>query len=197
MAYVRWKMINGHGPYAYLEESVKEGEKVTSRHIACLGATGSGGLAPGSTVNLSAHGRDGTVTVPEIPAGLGATTAQPGSASTPTEPPALVRFDGLSEDSVYNRDRRGRRTYYRKAPDKRILRALPSPVSQSLIDSLGYFPPGRQGELYDVREVAAALSRMDPADAARLRFRDASGAEAPESSWAALDQIDELATLEF
>ena len=38
MVKVAWKTINGYGPYAYLQKSVKSGGKVTSKHIAYLGA---------------------------------------------------------------------------------------------------------------------------------------------------------------
>ena len=47
MVKIAWKVINGYGPYAYLQESVKEGGKVTSKHIAYLGAAGKNGLIPG------------------------------------------------------------------------------------------------------------------------------------------------------
>ena len=61
---VAWKMINGHGPYAYLQESVREGDKVISRHVAYLGKAGSsGGVVPGSTIRRG--GQD--VTVPALP----------------------------------------------------------------------------------------------------------------------------------
>ena len=79
MAYIRWKVINGNGPYAYLVESVRDGDKVESRHLAYLGTT----VNPGATVDLARYGRKGqSATVPVRPApGLGATqrdTSKPG-----------------------------------------------------------------------------------------------------------------------
>ena len=47
MVKVAWKYINGYGPYAYLQESVREGDKVTSKHLKYLGkdvAAGQGHL---------------------------------------------------------------------------------------------------------------------------------------------------------
>lgn len=59
-----WKDINGHGPYAYVQESVREGDKVTSRHVAYLGRAG-GALTPGTDVRIEGH----TATVPALPDG--------------------------------------------------------------------------------------------------------------------------------
>ena len=57
MAYVRWKLINGYGPYAYLQESYCEGGEVRTRHVDYLGTTGD--FAPGAIVDLRPHGRSG------------------------------------------------------------------------------------------------------------------------------------------
>ena len=58
MVKVAWKVINGYGPYAYLQKSVKSKGKVTSKHIAYLGAAGVGkdgvALVPGKHVNAPA-----------------------------------------------------------------------------------------------------------------------------------------------
>ena len=58
MVKVAWKTINGYGPYAYLQKSVKKGGKVTSKHIAYLGAAGPGkdgiALVPGKNFNAPA-----------------------------------------------------------------------------------------------------------------------------------------------
>ena len=58
MVKVAWKTINGYGPYAYLQKSVKSGGKVTSKHIAYLGAAGVGkggvALIPGKNFNAPA-----------------------------------------------------------------------------------------------------------------------------------------------
>ena len=55
MVKVAWKVINGYGPYAYLQKSVKSKGKVTSKHIAYLGAAGLGkdgiALVPGKHFN--------------------------------------------------------------------------------------------------------------------------------------------------
>ena len=41
MANVAWKTINGYGPYAYLQQSLWQGNgKVVSQHIAYLGKLG-------------------------------------------------------------------------------------------------------------------------------------------------------------
>ena len=52
MVKVAWKVINGHGPYAYLQESVKDDGKVTSKHIAYLGSVGKKGLIPGKNLTI-------------------------------------------------------------------------------------------------------------------------------------------------
>ena len=58
MVKVAWKTINGYGPYAYLQKSVKSGGKVTSKHIAYLGAAGLSkegvALVPGKNFNAPA-----------------------------------------------------------------------------------------------------------------------------------------------
>ena len=48
---VAWKVINGYGPYAYLQEAVWQGNnKVVSKHIKYLGSFGKGGVLPGNKV---------------------------------------------------------------------------------------------------------------------------------------------------
>jgi hypothetical protein len=37
MAYIKEKFINGSGPYLYLQESYREGDKVKTRHLKYLG----------------------------------------------------------------------------------------------------------------------------------------------------------------
>ena len=69
MVKIAWKVINSYGPYAYLQESVKEGSKVTSKHLAYLGSIGKAGLIPG-TVLMVPSSKDfpgGRVTVPFVP----------------------------------------------------------------------------------------------------------------------------------
>ena len=60
MVKVAWKVINGYGPYAYLQERVKSGGKVTSNHIAYLGKAdlGKDGVVviPGKNFNAPAAG---------------------------------------------------------------------------------------------------------------------------------------------
>ena len=48
---VAWKVVRGHGPYAYLQESVWKGDgKVVSKHIKYLGPFGKSGVFPGKRV---------------------------------------------------------------------------------------------------------------------------------------------------
>ena len=66
MAYVVWKVINGHGPYAYLYESVWVNGRPRVRHLRYLGPwreEGPDPLMPGSVV-LAPDGRE--VRVPEF-----------------------------------------------------------------------------------------------------------------------------------
>ena len=63
---ISWKYINGHGPYAYAQVSVRKGSAVKSRHVAYLGREG-GLLVPGKTVRIG----DERVRVPEIPVRAG------------------------------------------------------------------------------------------------------------------------------
>ena len=58
------KYINGYGPYAYLQKSVRDGDSTSSKHVAYLGRLG-GNLVPGATVSY--QGED--FTVPDIPDG--------------------------------------------------------------------------------------------------------------------------------
>ena len=54
MVKLAWKVINGHGPYAYLQKSVKHPDgTVTSDHIAYLGAMKPGGPLPGKFLTVS------------------------------------------------------------------------------------------------------------------------------------------------
>ena len=56
MVKVAWKVINGHGPYAYLQKSVKHPDgRVTSDHIAYLGAMKPGGPLPGKFLTVSGN----------------------------------------------------------------------------------------------------------------------------------------------
>ena len=56
MVKVAWKVINGHGPYAYLQKSVKHPDgTVTSDHIAYLGAMKPGGPLPGKFLTVSGN----------------------------------------------------------------------------------------------------------------------------------------------
>ena len=54
MVKIAWKTINGYGPYAYLQESLKEQGKVKSKHLAYLGAAGTNGLIPGKMLTIEA-----------------------------------------------------------------------------------------------------------------------------------------------
>ena len=83
MAKVAWKYIKGYGPYAYLQESVRIGDKVVSKHLKYLGK----GVAVGQIVSSKGL----KATVPLIPGaepslktstdikGLGATSPKKGS----------------------------------------------------------------------------------------------------------------------
>ena len=56
MVKLAWKVINGHGPYAYLQKSVKHPDgTVTSDHIAYLGAMKPGGPLPGKFLTVSGN----------------------------------------------------------------------------------------------------------------------------------------------
>ena len=54
MVKIAWKTINGYGPYAYLQESLKDHGKVKSKHLAYLGAAGTNGLVPGKMLTVEA-----------------------------------------------------------------------------------------------------------------------------------------------
>ena len=68
MVKVAWKVINGYGPYAYLQESVKNDGKVTSKHIAYLGSVGKKGLIPGKNLTIppSEKHEGGRVMIPFV-----------------------------------------------------------------------------------------------------------------------------------
>ncbi len=69
MVKIAWKVINGYGPYAYLQNSVKSGGKVTSKHLAYLGRAGAGGLVPGKHFKVAAAPgfKGGPILVPMVP----------------------------------------------------------------------------------------------------------------------------------
>ena len=72
MVKIGWKVVNGYGPYGYLQRSVKVGGKVKTEHIAYLGKAGEAGLIPGKgyTVGQAVEGHAGVrVIVPEVPLG--------------------------------------------------------------------------------------------------------------------------------
>ena len=53
MVKIAWKVINGHGPYAYLQKSVKQPNgSVVSQHLAYLGGIGKKGMFPGKVFNV-------------------------------------------------------------------------------------------------------------------------------------------------
>ena len=54
MVNIAWKVIRGHGPYAYLQRSVKSDGAVTSKHLAYLGKIGTEELVPGNYVQVPA-----------------------------------------------------------------------------------------------------------------------------------------------
>ena len=68
MVKVAWKTVNGYGPYAYLQKSVKVQGHVHSKHIAYLGKAGKGGLIPGKHFNVPSSGgfAGGRVRVPFV-----------------------------------------------------------------------------------------------------------------------------------
>ena len=68
MVKVAWKTVNGYGPYAYLQESVKVQGHVHSKHLAYLGKAGKGGLIPGKHFNVPSSGdfAGGRVRVPFV-----------------------------------------------------------------------------------------------------------------------------------
>ena len=74
MVKVAWKVINGHGPYAYLQKSVKHPDgTVTSDHIAYLGAMKPGGPLPGKFLTVSGNkfgDYDGQRLFVTVPVGL-------------------------------------------------------------------------------------------------------------------------------
>ena len=59
---IAWKMINGYGPYAYLQRSVRDGESVTSEHVKYLGTS----VQPGEDYKVG----DKVVQVPEHPSSM-------------------------------------------------------------------------------------------------------------------------------
>ena len=68
MVKVAWKTVNGYGPYAYLQKSVKVQGHVHSKHLAYLGKAGKGGLIPGKHFNVPSSGgfAGGRVRVPFV-----------------------------------------------------------------------------------------------------------------------------------
>ena len=71
MVKIAWKVVNGYGPYAYLQKSVKKaGGKVVSEHIAYLGKAGAGGPVPGKQFKadpVEGEFDGGLVDVPPVP----------------------------------------------------------------------------------------------------------------------------------
>ena len=67
MTKIAWKTINGYGPYAYLQETVKKADgTVVSNHLAYLGKPGPDGLFPNQQYALwpsKASGKAGSMTL--------------------------------------------------------------------------------------------------------------------------------------
>ena len=90
MVKVAWKVVNGYGPYAYLQESVKSGGKVTSNHIAYLGKAGLGKdgvvVIPGKSFNAPAAGTfpGGRILIPPV--------GDDAQSQLKPKPKALVEF---------------------------------------------------------------------------------------------------------
>lgn len=82
-----WKYIKGYGPYAYLQESVRDGDSVTSKHVAYLGRAG-GSLVPGAVVDVEGK----NVTVPKIQGDKG--IVEPKNARTPAHQYVIKDEDG-------------------------------------------------------------------------------------------------------
>ena len=83
MVKIAWKVINGYGPYAYLQDTLKTGGKVVSKHLAYLGKPGAGGLFPGKYFQVAAVAGfpGGAVRVPMVPGEtLGALKPNPKSS---------------------------------------------------------------------------------------------------------------------
>ena len=98
MAYVVWKVINGHGPYAYLYESVWVNGRPRVRHLRYLGPwreEGPDPLMPGSVV-LAPDGRE--VRVPAFsPSVLRRLGSRPDAPADPVPEASLgSRFDGAA-----------------------------------------------------------------------------------------------------
>ena len=100
MAYVAWKIIKGHGPYAYLRQSVWRDGQSKTVHLGYLGlwagasgapADGSDAIVPGSVV-IAPDGQE--VRVPEFSPSLlrrlGASPVEPadGLGTSPPDPAA-------------------------------------------------------------------------------------------------------------
>lgn len=100
MVKVAWKVINGYGPYAYLQKSVKAGEKVKSLHVAYLGSPGTGGLIPGKHLNVpqSDEYEGGRLMVPFVPDDT-AKALKPGPAGKVSLLKDLVE-EGLSATDI-------------------------------------------------------------------------------------------------
>lgn len=77
MVKVTWKVIKGYGPYAYLQDTVKSGGVVSSKHLAYLGKAGLGkdgvALIPGKHFTAPAAGDfpGGRIFVPTLGAKIG------------------------------------------------------------------------------------------------------------------------------
>ena len=111
MVKIGWKVVNGYGPYGYLQRSVKVGGKVKTEHIAYLGKAGEAGLIPGKgyTVGQAVEGHAGVrVIVPEVPLGT-VGSLKPGpvktwKGATNTGKGAVLRYAAGEMDSTGRRE---------------------------------------------------------------------------------------------
>ena len=69
MVKLAWKIINGYGPYAYLQKSVKFPDgKVVSEHIKYLGSLSKPKIDVDLTPGKSFKWRGESIAVPQLPA---------------------------------------------------------------------------------------------------------------------------------
>ena len=90
MVKVAWKVVNGYGPYGYLQKSIKYPDgKVVSKHLAYLGAIGTKGVYPGKFHTVPPSG--------EFDGGRFLLNPVPGSIKKLLKPNALALLNAIEQ----------------------------------------------------------------------------------------------------
>ena len=180
MTKIAWKTINGYGPYAYLQETVKKADgTVVSNHLAYLGKPGPDGLFPNQQYALwpsKASGKAGSMTLVALLPQEVQHNLKPSETFTPEQLKKQPKI-GLAAKSVPSSS---------SAKGKHAISKAPAPTKHSSKPKapLGATPPGKKPT-----STASTQSLVSVANVKKLMKAAACG-DAEVLEWAG-DQIQD------